>query len=113
MPSGFNLTVARLIVAAAVAVVIIAIVALVIVLVLRGGPEGGSAGIAGLVSFIGILVGLLGNLLATQRIASSTQDIQAKVNGHLAAHIAHTDDQVRAIVQDEIGPAGLPGPPGR
>ena len=37
------------------------------------------------------------------------KDVQQKVNGHLEAHIGHTDEQVRSLVDDRVrelaGPA--------
>jgi hypothetical protein len=86
---GLNLTTARYLAAIAVCMVILAITAIVIVVVIRGGVSGGAPSIVGLVSFIATLVALLANLLGTGAVANVVLDVQQKVNGHLAAHMAN------------------------
>lgn len=81
-----NLTTARYVVAAGIALVAVAIVALVLVVILRGGVTTSAISIGGLVSFVGTLIGLLVNLLATQAVATTAGKIEKQVNGHLAAH---------------------------
>lgn len=108
-----TLQVARYVVAAGLALVTVALMGLIVVLILRGGMSTTAPSLAALLSFLGILLGLIANLLATGGVAHTLGDVQAKVNGHLQQHIGHTDDQVNALIDQRLGqqpPAEPPGP---
>lgn len=101
---SINLQLVRYVVAGAVLFVLAVIVALVIVLVLRGLPATGPQ-IVSLLGVVGTLVALLSGLLGIGAVTVATQQIQQDVNGHLQAHMGHTDAQVRQIVQAELNQA--------
>lgn len=105
---------ARVVALASIAAVLVAIVALIVVLLLRGLDTSAPA-MAGLVSFIGLLVGMLGGLVAQRQVATfvgavgaQVADVQDKVNGHMRAHVGHTEEQLRTIIREELKAAALP-----
>lgn len=83
-----NAQVSRLLAAAAVAAVAVSIVALVVVILLRGGVEPTAPSITGLISFVGLLVGLMVALLQGQTTQHLVVDLTQKLNGHLDDHKA-------------------------
>jgi uncharacterized membrane protein YgaE (UPF0421/DUF939 family) len=109
-----NLTLVRYLTAAAIAIVLVVLLAVVGIAVARG-TDINSSQLLGLLSFVGILVGLVVSLVNGSATAAATQDqakvltdVQEKVNGHLERHLGHTDQGVREIVdemlQQRLGP---------
>lgn len=47
-------------------------------------------------------IGVLITLLQVQTMKVTLGDVQQKVNGHLASHVGHTDEQVHAIVDQAL-----------
>lgn len=47
-------------------------------------------------------IGVLVTLLQLTAVKQQLGDVQQKVNGHLSAHIGHTDEQVHAIVDQAL-----------
>lgn len=76
-------------------VVTISVVALIAAIILRGGVNESAPSVAALISFLGILVTALANVMLTR-------DVQKKVNGHLAHHIGHSDSEIRAMIDAEL-----------
>lgn len=91
----------RYLAAGAIALVVLALLA-VIGLSIAHGIELTAPSVVGLLAFVGTLIGLIANLVGTQNIAVRLADVQDKVNGHLQAHIGHTDQQVQALVDDRL-----------
>lgn len=92
-------------------VILVAFTALIAVFLLRGGSPA-SSGIAALVSYISVVLGLLGVLVQQQVVVhqqtvirDQQADIQQKINGHLAAHVDEATKSARAE-QDPRPPGG-------
>lgn len=114
-----NLSTVRYVAGAAIALVVAALLA-VIGLSIVHGIQPTAPSIVGLLAFVGTLIGLLANLLGTQTVAVAVRtvearvgDVQEKVNGHLAAHLGHSDEQVRDMVdqrlEERLPPIADPG----
>jgi xanthosine utilization system XapX-like protein len=115
------MTTVRYIAGSAIALVVIVMLTVIGLSIVHGvRPDAPS--VVGLLAFVGTLIGLLANLFSTQTVAVAVQtvgtqltDVQEKVNGHLAAHIGHTDEQVRSLVDqrldERLPPASGPGAP--
>jgi hypothetical protein len=98
----------RYVVAGAVALVAVVLLAVIGLAVARGANINSSQ-LLGLLAFVGTLIGLLANLLATGQVSgtlrivgSQLQDVQDKVNGHLEKHVGHTDAQVKLLIDQRI-----------
>lgn len=105
---NLNLTLVRYLTATAVAIVLAALLAVIAISVARG-TDINSSQLIGLLAFVATLVGLLVSLIngsvnahATQEQGTVLTDVQRKVNGHLEAHLGHTDAEVRAIVAEQL-----------
>ena len=97
----------RLVPITAVAAVLVALLVLIIVVVLRGA-SGQAIDIAGLIAFVSVLVGVLGNLAQGYRT-------QQKLNGHLGEHVQLSTEHARLMANLQAEPGGAepePKPPG-
>lgn len=75
---------------------IVAIGAILLALILAGHISSTSPSITGLIGFLALLVnGLLTSI--------AMRDVQQKVNGHLQAHIGHTDAEIDQMITQRIG----------
>lgn len=94
--------------AIAIAIVLAVLLLVVGVSLYRGvtGPE-----ITGLLAAVGTLVGIIVALVGTRSNAGTLADVKDKVNGHLQAHIGHTDQQVNTLVDQRLAAHGLAPPP--
>lgn len=118
MIPGLNLDLVRAILAVCIALALAVLGAVVLLTVARGVPLD-SQRLIGLLLAVGTLVSVLGNLLGTRQVAGDVrsvkavaEDTQAKVNGHVDAHLGHTDQEVRQIVHEQLGELGVAPPPG-
>lgn len=76
-------------------VVIIALIATILALVLRGGPNTNAQTVSALVSYVGLMIGMLVSLAGLFSVHSTQNEIIAnqadqseKLNGHLEDHQA-------------------------
>lgn len=83
----------RALVVVALCAVAVSVIALLVVIILRGGVQLEAGPVTGLISFVGIIVGLLVAILQGQQTQhlvvdiGKRQDVQEeKLNGHLADH---------------------------
>jgi hypothetical protein len=93
------------------ALLVVAVIFLVIGVAVYRGQDFASANIVGLLATVATLVGLVTALLRTGQVASMAGRIEEKVNGHLASHVGHTDDQVQELIRTEMRRAGLVASP--
>jgi len=114
---GINLQALRYLAAVAVGLVLLVLV-LVIGLALYRGADLNSSQLISLLGVLGTLVGVLTALVGVGTLAVQTQGVQKtmssveeNVNGHLAAHIGHTDQQIADLVDQRLRAQGvLPDP---
>lgn len=80
--------------------VIVAFSGIVIATLIRGGPVALQApSIVGLFAFLSTLAGLLVTIVRVESISGSINDIQSKVNGHLAIHEQATATAQQALTE--------------
>lgn len=105
----------RALIVAGVAAALVAISAIVVVTILRGGPSASLEGVTGLIALVGTLATILINLIQTSRLTvgqaaqtKATQELTKKVNGHLQAHVGHTDAQLDQRIDARLAEAQKP-----
>lgn len=105
---NLNLTVVRYLTAAAVAIVLVVLLAVIGIAIARG-TDVNSSQLIGLLAFVGTLVGLMVSLVNGSATAAATakqgeviDDVKQLVNGHLRAHIGHTDEQLAAMIDEHL-----------
>lgn len=96
------LTMARYLVAGAIALAVVAVAALGVVIVLHGGVSTTAPSIAGLISILTALGTLLTVALGGGAVVNAMGSMQKQLNGHLQAHIdaAHAAGQAAAQAQE-------------
>lgn len=77
--------------------------ALVAVVFVLGGPPDVVAGRAAIIgSTLGPAIGVLLLLAQQAHVVQEQAETKALVNGHLEQHIGHTDDQIRAMIAEQL-----------
>jgi hypothetical protein len=108
-----NLAVIRFVVAGAIALVLVMLL-VVIGLAIYRGADITSSQLIGLFSFVGTLVALLATLLGVNHVTGAVENIggtltvvKELVNGHLKAHIGHSDEEITELIDARLTEYGV------
>lgn len=108
-----NLAVIRFIVAGAIALVLVMLLT-VIALAIARGTDISSSQLIGLLSFVGTLIALLATLLGVNHVTGAVEGVGGKlgevrdlVNGHLRAHMGHSDLEIQALIDQRLSKYGV------